>query len=61
MTTAHDQTSSIVSSLNKLTNYIEAEDFKGYDPYDILHSNYRYLKLGNGVSLLQLSYIKEIR
>ena len=46
MTTAHDQTSSIVNSLNKLTNYIEAEDFKGYDPYDILHSKCRFLKLG---------------
>jgi hypothetical protein len=40
------------SELLQTLNYIEQNNYSGYDPYDILNSKLPLLKLGNGLLLL---------
>ncbi|MDR3628033.1 MAG: hypothetical protein P4L45_14415 [Ignavibacteriaceae bacterium] len=42
----------ITSSLAKLLQYIESEDYKGYDPYDTLLSFIPFKKIGNWPAVL---------
>jgi hypothetical protein len=42
----------ISESFNLLKNYVEAEEFKGYDPYDTLNSFIPFNKLGNWCSVI---------
>ncbi|HNS12527.1 MAG TPA: hypothetical protein PKM97_07905 [Bacteroidia bacterium] len=37
----------IISSIHRLREYIEAEEFKGYDPYDTLKSSFPFRSFGN--------------
>ena len=45
-------------STRLLQSYIEKEKFKGYDPYDTLTSNFKFLKLGNFIALLMIQIQK---
>lgn len=38
--------------LNKLKVYIEKEDFRGYDPYDIHNSNFSFKKLSQQIQFI---------
>ena len=41
-----------VESFHFLREYIEKEQFKGYDPYDILNSNIKFNSFGNWCSVI---------
>ena len=49
---------SVLESFNLLKNYVEAEQFKGYDPYDTLNSRIPFHKLGNWCSVLATQFQK---
>lgn len=42
----------ILESFYKLKNYIEGEEYKGYDPYDFLNSRFPFTKLGSTAAFL---------
>ena len=46
MFTLNSRISLIENSLSKLIRYIEASDYKGYDPYDILNSKLKFSIFG---------------
>ena len=46
------------NSLEKLRQYIEKENFKGYDPYDTLNSVFKFRLLGKLVAVLALQFQK---
>ena len=45
-------------SIQKLKNYIESEQFKGYDPYDTLNSFIPFQKMGKWVAVLATQFQK---
>lgn len=47
-----------IISLEKLRQYIEQEDFRGYDPYDTLNSSIRFKHLGKYTAILALQFQK---
>lgn len=47
-------------SLDKLREYIEKENFKGYDPYDGLNSVIPFEKFGKWPAILQMQAMKRI-
>lgn len=48
----------ILQSLEKLKRYVEAEHFKGYDPYDALNSRIPFSKLGTWISSIAIQIQK---
>jgi rhamnogalacturonyl hydrolase YesR len=46
------------ASLEKLQNYIEQEQFKGYDPYDTLNSPFKFKYFGKLIPILALQFQK---
>jgi len=48
----------IQNSLDLLRNYIESENFKGYDPYDTLNSRFPFSKFGKTISIIALQVQK---
>lgn len=48
----------ITSSLAKLLQYIESEDYKGYDPYDTLLSFIPFKKIGNWPAVIATQFQK---
>ena len=44
--------SNIEESLKKLLSYIEQEEFKGYDPYDILNSYIPFVKINKWLAII---------
>ena len=49
---------SVLESFNLLKNYVEVEQYKGYDPYDTLNSRIPFHKLGNWCSVLATQFQK---
>jgi hypothetical protein len=45
-------------SFEKLRDYIERENFRGYDPYDTLNSQFPFSKFGHTFSILALQFQK---
>lgn len=45
-------------SFNNLRQYVEAEEFKGYDPYDILNSKIRLIKYGKWIPVIAIQVQK---
>lgn len=45
-------------SFNKLNQYVEAEEFKGYDPYDTLNSKIKILKFGKWIPAIAIQVQK---
>lgn len=48
----------ITGAFNSLVTYVEAEKFKGYDPYDTLNSWFPFKAFGKTVSILALQFQK---
>lgn len=48
----------LTASLNKLLQYIEHEEFKGYDPYDTLNSFIPFSKFGKWIPILAIQFQK---
>jgi hypothetical protein len=46
------------NSLEKLQSYIEAEQFKGYDPYDTLNSKLKFKYFGKFAAILAIQFQK---
>ena len=46
------------SALEKLQSYIEAEQFKGYDPYDTLNSKFKFRYFGKFAAVLAIQFQK---
>jgi hypothetical protein len=47
------------SSLEKLRQYVEQENFKGYDPYDTINSPIKFKYLGKFAAVLALQLLKK--
>jgi len=45
-------------SINKLVDYIESKDLKGYDPYDVLNSFFNFKLLGKWGPVLAIQFLK---
>ncbi len=48
----------ISASLTRLQDYVESEDFKGYDPYDTLNSRFNFLQHGKWIPALAIQLQK---
>ena len=46
------------NAFEKLRDYIEKENFKGYDPYDTLNSVFPFSRFGRTFSILALQFQK---
>jgi hypothetical protein len=58
MDTAKNEYTFIENSLEKLRDYIEKEEFKGYDPYDTLNSFFKFKYFGKFISVLAIQFQK---
>jgi hypothetical protein len=54
----HKDLSKYTDSLEKLRQYVEQENFKGYDPYDTLNSPLRFKYFGKFTAVLALQFQK---
>lgn len=45
-------------SVNKLVDYIESTEHKGYDPYDVLNSFFNFKLLGKWCPILAIQFLK---
>lgn len=47
-----------IGAIKKLVNYIEKQNFKGYDPYDTLNSWFPFQRLGKWLAVLAIQFQK---
>lgn len=58
MTISTDSIEIIHSSLDRIWHYIEGEEFRGYDPYDVLNSNIDFARFGKWIPVLAIQLQK---